>query len=134
MADDINPGLRVKLLAALAALEPAIRGEPNVSPNSVSAPLIAAREQQLAVMVRRQQLIQAVLDQLDVSVSSLATLEADGYPAPVSPATLSVALFTELQGNQSDSDAAAAMFIEQQAVTADLAKATHTPQEIPPVG
>jgi hypothetical protein len=113
MAADPNPALRAQLVAARDALAPQIRGLPDIAATSVSPDMIAALNQQLAVRVRRRDLIQAVLDHLDLTVGTLDALGADGWPAPVSFATLHAALFDELQGEQSDLEAAVAVFKEE---------------------
>lgn len=113
MAEDINAVLRAQLVKDRDAEAPRIRGFPDITHAPVSSDLTAALNQQLTVRERRRDLIQAVLNEMDRTVTALAALEADGWPAPVSLATLSVALFKELQGVLSDADAAVAVFNEE---------------------
>lgn len=117
MAADPNPALRAQLIADRASLAPQIRGLPDVANTSVSADMVAALNQQLHVRVRRRDLIQAVLDQLDQTVTSLVALEADGWPDAVPHAVLSQSLFDELHGEQSDVESAVAVFVDQQAAS-----------------
>lgn len=82
MADDPNPSLRAELTAALAVIEPQIRGLealikfPFISPETASAILNV-----IDIRVRRRNLIRAALDALDSVIAAQAALEMDGYPA-----------------------------------------------------
>lgn len=131
MADDINPMLRAQLINDRDAEAPRIRGLPDVAATSISDDAKAAVAQQLAVRVRRRDLIQVVLDDLDRARAAVDALENDGWPNPVSLATVNTALFTELQGEQSDVQAAVALFRQEAAITLDVANATLTSQPAP---
>lgn len=109
MADDVNPALRAELEAALAVIEPQIRGLHDLMTVSITEELRAEIEAQIEVRERRANLIQAVLDQLDATNAAQAALEADGYPTLLN-AELPPGLFTELQGEETDLDAAVAVF------------------------
>lgn len=115
MADDPNPALRAQLLKDIDDMARQIRGLPDIAATSVSQRLADALRSQLALRVRRRDLIQSVLDRLDVVVAGLAELQADGWPTPVKLATLDTELWTELQGEQSDVEAAVAVFEREQA-------------------
>lgn len=100
----VDPGLRAELLAALAVIEPQIRGLHDLTTVSITDELKAAIEAQIGPRERRRDLIQAVLDALDA-------LEADGYPT-LAPADLPANLFAELQGENTDIEAAVGVFDE----------------------
>lgn len=113
MANDPNPSLRAQLVANVAVLAPEIRVLPDLAAfKSISGELFDALTQQLEVRVRRLEFIQAVLDGLDLVVSRLEALEADGWPTPVPHTVLPPRLFNELQGEQADVEAAVAIFRE----------------------
>lgn len=82
MAADPNPTLRAELTAALAVIEPQIRGLealikfPQISPDTASAILNV-----IDIRVRRRRLIATALASLDLVVEAEAALEMDGYPA-----------------------------------------------------
>ena len=109
MATDPNPALRAELEAALAVIDPQIRGLHDLAVVSISAELIAAIELQIVERERRQHLLQDAIASLDGVVAALDALEADGYPA-LPDATLDPALFDELQGEDADLDAASGIF------------------------
>ncbi len=132
MADDLNPAKRAEIVAAIAVVVPQIRGLGDIVVAPISPPLQAMVRTQSGVRVRRHTLLQAVINSMDAAVAALADLENDGYPdLPLAP--LSDSLFTELQRENNDVEAAVAIFTTEQ-LTADLANSSHDFQEIPPKG
>jgi hypothetical protein len=112
MADiplDPNPELRAELEAALAVLEPELRGLRDLFVVSISAPLQSSVNEQILVRQRRVDLINATLAALDGVVTARTALEADGYPA-LPDAPLPADQFTELQGQDADFKAAIGVF------------------------
>ena len=101
MASNVE-ALRAELDAALALLMPQIRGLHDLAAVSISSDLLAQINDQITVRERRRDLIIATIDALDA-------LEGDGYPE-LAPAVLPVGLFGELQGEETDLDAAVAIF------------------------
>jgi hypothetical protein len=130
MANDPNPQLRAELNAALAVLQPQIRGLHDLSAVSISADLQSSVRNEITARERRRDLIQAVLNNLDTTLSSLIALEHDGYPAL--PSTQMVpAQFEELQGQSADLTAAIKVFAEQP-VASQMTVALGQPAEKPP--
>lgn len=129
MADDYTESTkRAELLAALAVLAPQIRGLQDLSTTSISPNLKAVVTGQIVARTQRQTLIQAVLSGLDAVQSQLNTLANDGYPAlPAVPVAGS--LFDELHEENSDLDAAIAVFANEQIAAGSL---TQTPNPNPP--
>jgi hypothetical protein len=116
MADDPNPALRAELTAALAVLAPQIRGLRDLSAVSISSDLVAEIIVQAGDRERRRDLIHAVISALDQVVATRVALEADGYPTlTTSPVVQS--LFSELQEEAGDLQAAVAVFTTDQAAT-----------------
>jgi hypothetical protein len=114
MADiplDPNPELRAELEAALAVLEPELRGLRDLFVVSVSPALQSSINDQILVRQRRVDLINATLAALDSAVAARTALEADGYPA-LPDAPLPADQFTELQGQDADLQAAIGVFEE----------------------
>lgn len=110
MADDPNPELRAELLAALAVIDPQIRGLHDLAVVSISAELAAAIQQQIVERERRQRLLQAAIASLNAVVTALDELEADGYPA-LPDAFLDPNLLAELNEEENDLDAASGIFV-----------------------
>lgn len=128
MADDPNPALRAELIAAMAVLNPQIRGLHDLETVSISAELKATVTGQVADRERRRDLIQAVLTCLDQTLAALRLLEQDGYPAlPAAP--IMGSLFSELQEENSDLAAAIAVFATEQIAAGPL---TQTANPAPP--
>lgn len=94
--------LQDELVKALAVIEPQIRGLHDLAEVSISAPLVEQINEQIVVRERRRDHIQAVLD-------ALKALEEDGYPA-MANAVLRPSMFVELQREETDLDAAVAVF------------------------
>ena len=117
MADDPNPALRAELNAALAVLAPQIRGLNDLSKTSISPDLLIQVEDQITARVRRQALIQAVLNGLDAALGELEALESDGYPALPTMAVVG-SLFSELQEENSDLAAAVGVFSPVETISA----------------
>lgn len=128
MADDINPARRAELLAAIAVLEPQIRGLHDLMTTSISADLKNAIQHQIDVRERRHELLVgeiAMLNQVNMAQDALV---ADGYPA-LNTGVLEPSLFQELSGEESDLDAAVAVFGQQ--ATISVGTPTFTPQPEP---
>ena len=120
MADDPNPALRAELTTALGIVAPQIRGLHDLTTVSISPDLVEDVNNQITSRERRRDLIQAVLTALDHVVSALKALEADGYP-DLKTSLIAQSLFTELQGEQTDLQAAVAIFTPDQAVNLSVA-------------
>lgn len=129
MADDPNPALRAELNDALVVLAPQIRGLHDLAAVSVSADLLGAINHQITIRERRREFILAVLHTLDLVVEARAGLEADGYPT-LGSAVIEPALFSELQGQDSDLTSAVAVF-GQQATISISPTPTFTSQSAP---
>lgn len=116
MADipnDPNPARRAELNAALAVVNPQIRGLQDLSVTSISAELKAQIALQVDARSRRVTLINAELAALDTAVQAMNNLEADGYPdLPATPIIGS--LFEELHEENADLTAALAVFASEQ--------------------
>ena len=129
MADDPNPELRAELMAALAVLEPQIRGLHDLAVVSISSELAAAIQEQIAEREKRQSLLRAALASLDSVVSALDMLFQDGYPA-LPDAFLDPALLAELHEEHADLDAASGIFVPN--VAAAISIDLGNPVEKPP--
>lgn len=128
MADDVNPALRAELVAANAVLAPQIRGLHDLADIPTSDDLKAAIAKQIDGREHRGLLIDAVIAALDSALAALNTLQADGYPAlPTAP--IPAALLSELQGENTDIEAAVGLFTQLPVIT--LGAATFTTQEAP---
>ncbi len=133
MADDPNPALRAELEAALAVLDPQIRGLHDLAVVSISAELAAAIQQQIAEREKRQQLLRAALASLDGVVTALDMLFQDGYPA-LPDAFLDPNLLAELHDEDADLDAASGIFVPNvaAAISIDLGNPVEkSPAETP---
>lgn len=120
MAEDINPARRAELLAAIAVLEPQIRGLKDLMGASISDDLKAAVQHQIVVREQRHGLLVgeiATLDQVNMAQDALL---ADGYPT-LDTSILESRLFQELTGEESDLDAAIAVFAGQNPQATGLA-------------
>ncbi len=80
MAADPNPALRAELEAALAVIEPQIRGLHDLAEIPSPADLLTEVAEQIAFREHRRSLIRGVVDALDQVIVALDLLEADGYP------------------------------------------------------
>jgi hypothetical protein len=114
MATDSRSALRAELLAAIATIDPQIRGLHDIEAVSISDALRLDVQQQSQERENRRTLVQAVLNQLDSLDGALALLEADGYPT-LPQLDLPDALFAELQGQLKDIEIAAALFSAEKA-------------------
>jgi hypothetical protein len=131
MADDPNPALRAELTAALGIVAPQIRGLRDLTTVSISPDLVEDVNNQITSRERRRDLIQAVLTALDHVVSALKALEADGYP-DLKTSVINPTLFTELQGERTDLEAAVAIFTQELNVGFNQsATVTDMPQPVP---
>ena len=119
MATDPNPALRAELEAALAVIDPQIRGLHDLAVVSISEELATAIKEEIAVRERRQQLLNMTLGRLDSVVDALEELEADGYPA-LPDAALPPDLFAELQGEDADLDAGSGVFVQTVATSISI--------------
>ncbi len=124
---DPNPALRTELAAALALLEPQIRGLEDILHIPPSKDLGAIVAEELRALRRRRDLILATIGALDTVVGARENLVADGYPT-VMEVQVPEALFQELKAEVSDVEAAAAMF---EAAAANVAIALGTPEDKP---
>lgn len=116
MATDPNPALRAELLAALAVLAPEIRGLHKIANDLPDDAALAAINGQITARERRRDLEQKVINALDTVVGALEALLADGYPnlpAVVVPPDV----FDEIAAEESDIEAAVAIFVEQPVAT-----------------
>ena len=109
MADDINPALRAELLAALAVIQPQLRGMRVLAAVGVSSDLMSLLNSEIAERQNRATLVQNVLNELDATVSALGLLEADGYPVLYNVLT-SPSLLAELQMEEADIASATQLF------------------------
>lgn len=131
MADeDPNPALRAELDAALAVLEPQIRGLGYYSSISSDEDLKRELDEQKRVRMRRRDKIQAVLEDLDNVVEGIQSLKADGYPN-FPPVNIDPRLFTELQNEDSDLDAAVKLFSPAHATNVSFTLGEPTPKANP---
>lgn len=128
MADDLNPARRAELLAALAVLAPQIRGLHDLADIPASDDLKTAIGNQIAARERRRDLINAEIATMDAALEAMNVLEADGYPALPS-APIPPALLAELQGENTDIEAAVGLFTPLPAIT--IGKPTLTTQPAP---
>jgi hypothetical protein len=120
MADDINPQRRAELVATRDDLEPVLRGLHDTALTIISSDLKAAFDHQINVKQRRLDLVNAELDAMDRTNDSHDALVADGYPT-VTQVMLEPALFAELQRENADRAAAAAIFKPDQAANLSIA-------------
>lgn len=111
--NDPNPALTAELNAALAVLEPQIRGTDDIAHVSVSKGLRAADEQLRDDRMRRQGLINEVLKQLDETAAAITALKNDGYPN-LPQMELTPELWEELKTQKADLDSAFALFKQQE--------------------
>ena len=128
MADYTESQLRAELQAALAVLAPQIRGLNDLSKTSISTELLNQIDEQITNRVRRQSLIQAVLNGLDAVDGELSALENDGYP-DLPPVAVLGSLFSELQEENSDLAAGVAVFTSEQITAGPM---TTSPNPKPP--
>jgi hypothetical protein len=130
MADDPNPTLRAQLKADLEILGPQMRGLDDLGHTSITPELRAEVVKQYNMRTQRMGLIQNVLDKLDATFAAIKALEADGYPG-FPPAPISPNLFDELQGENTDYDAAVGLFTaadQATTMTVTLGAPTAKPQ------
>jgi hypothetical protein len=106
MPDD---AYRAELEAALAVLEPQIRGLHDLLTVSISSQLRDEIQHEITARERRKALIQDMLTAMDNAVAVNQALIADGYPA-LPPTQLSPPLFSELQGQEDDLTSAVSVF------------------------
>jgi hypothetical protein len=119
---------RAELEAALAALEPQLRGLHDLLHVSISSQLIAEINHAINEREERKRLIYDVIAALDAIAAADAALMADGYP-DLPPAQLDAALFNELQGQEADLDAAIEVFVPpQQAATMTIGLGSPEPK------
>jgi len=121
--------LRTEITAALAAVFPSIRGMQDLEKVSLSPEAITSIHEELGDHLRRKDSLVAVLTILDALELALKNLKEDGYPnLPKREVTAEV--FTELQVQRDDIDAAIAEFIERSraaTMTISLGQATKKP-------
>ena len=122
---DSIPALDAELTAALAVLEPQIRGLADIMVIPASAGLTADIQASLAAHTRRRDLIAA-------AAAALEALAADGYPNPVR-SLLAAESYRELTAQILDQEAALAGFAVRlpSQITMNLDAATVTEQAAP---
>ncbi len=114
MADDINPALRAELNAALAIIDPQIRGLRDLLQLEIAtADLHNFYQTYFERFSTRRNLIIAALAALDAAVAAMTALEADGYPT-VPEVLVDPPIFDEMSGEMSDMEAAFKLFTEKQ--------------------
>jgi hypothetical protein len=106
---DIYAERRAELEAALAEIEPQIRGLDDLARVSISADLQAKVVEHGTTLKRRRDLIQAELNAMDAVDNAHDALLADGYPE-TPPASLTDSLYAELQIQEADIEAAVSTF------------------------
>lgn len=127
---DPNPALRAQLMAALAVLEPQIRGLIDLRATPEQVDLSTLVTAQITAYQNRQALIQNVLNDLNQAVVDMQALEADGYP-DWTPTTIPTSTYAELTSEMADLAAAAATFVPVgQLIT--VGPMTLTPNPDPP--
>jgi len=129
MADDVNPELRAELSAALEVLAPQIRGMHDLLNVSISDELHAELSDVVQKRERRRGLIQAVINNLDSTLTARTALEEDGYPS-LPKVTIVNSQFTELQGEAADLQAAVGVFSQEASrLSVGLGAAADKPKE-----
>lgn len=120
---DLINKLRAALEAAIAVLDPQIRGLHDLQGVSISPELMAEVNAQVTEREQIRALMQAVLDALDA-------LEGNGGFPELPPATLDPALYEELQGQKSDLGSAIGIFTLSVAsnIKIDLGEPTDKPK------
>lgn len=112
MADDVNPALRAELNAAIAVIDPQIRGLHDIAVVSISATLLTEVNKEIFDRERRRVLLQNAINCLNATNDAMTALQRDGYPAlPDEP--LSSTSYAELQGQSNDFDAAIGVFVAE---------------------
>ena len=106
---DPNTALRAEYEAALAALEPQIRGLNDLIITPTSADLQTSLQAELDQLKERRTLLNAGIEALDGIAAAQAALAADGYPE-VPMAVLAASLLEELGAEVKDIEAAQALF------------------------
>lgn len=114
MADDPNPALSAELLAARDVVEPQLRGLADLIVTTTSGALHDALVSVNAQRHHRDDLLKAALAARDAYIDALNVLEADGYPA-LPNVQIEASLLAEMQAEESDIDAAVAIFEGQAA-------------------
>lgn len=130
MADDPNQAKRAEFLAVLKTIVPQIRGLHALQIVS-SDDLAAVVTKQIAVRERRSDLLAAAIHAIDGLTRALAALHADGYPTPIPNAAVAADLLSELQGEETDLDAAVGLFRAALTINLDVANAHFTSQSAP---
>jgi len=96
MADDVNPALRAEIVGALAKIEPVIEGLLDLTKIDASVEFRQFAVDQYNEHLERERLLNSVLADLDNVNDSMATLEANGYPAPI-PSNPDAAVFRDME-------------------------------------
>lgn len=110
MDHDPNPELRAELDAALAAIDPQIRGLRDLLELDIaSAAVHDTYQAEFDILSQRRTLIAHVLAALDSVVAAMDALEADGYPN-IAQVPVDAAIFDEMSGEISDMEAAFKLF------------------------
>ena len=129
--NDPNPTLRAEYEAALAILDPQIRGLEDIATMSISADLLAQIQNQIAARIQRQTLIKNVINRLNSVIEAITTLLEDGYPN-LPAAAITDLLFAELKEENRDLVAAMNVFTSLTGVAFDSTVApVDVPQPVP---
>ena len=120
---DSTPAVQTELAAALAALEPQIKGLQGLAATGVSSETVAVLNREASTQIERRQLIENVQ-------TAIGALQANGYPnVPLVSAPSHV--IAELQDQQAADAAAIGLFNEVVAVTGDTSRVTRETQPRP---
>ena len=122
---DPDPALRAELMAAIAVIDPMIKGLEDLStiPPSSDLGLIVAAE--LAKLQHRRILLDRAVGALDIVVDARITLVDDGYPV-IDQVQIPTVIFDELNAEVANVQAAAKLFqsMAPTSVEFDVADAT----------
>ena len=110
MAHNINQALETELNAALAVLEPQLRGLRDMEHDEISSDLKSAIDNTIEARERRENLIGAVLASINQAQRDYDAMVADGYPE-LPQVKIPESTFKELSGEVSDTQAAASVFV-----------------------
>src|SRR6478735_4071271 len=109
MANDINPALRAKLVAADAALDPQLRGLHDLLGTSITEELRLSIGHEIDWRSERDNLILATVTAIDAAQAAYDLLVDNGYP-DLPNATLPAEQFTELVDQSKDLETAIGLF------------------------
>lgn len=129
MVKDPAPELRTELLAALAVVQPQIRGLEKIVNDLPIDPALTAVQEQIVGRKRRRDLIKAVLQKLDELLAALQALYDDGYPK-LDQTEVPDEILAELVAEEEDIAAGVGVFKKQSiATTLEVPIGTPIPKE-----